>query len=145
LFQEVVENASRNSRDADLVIQETANHKGVAAMFTDRIITVASTAIGAAAIGFAAVGFAGTAAASYVQNPDQAFLAQISSLGISFPSPQEAVRQGHQVCVGLSAGRPPIGVALDVFHQTNLPPKQAAAFVKVAVKAYCPQFSGQPA
>jgi hypothetical protein len=114
-------------------------------MFSLRIITVAATAVGTAAIGLVAVGVAGTAAASYVQTPDQAFLAQMSSLGISFPSPQEAVRQGHQVCVELSAGRAPMGVALDVFHRTNLPPKQAAAFVKAATKAYCPQFSGQPA
>lgn len=114
-------------------------------MFSLRIVTVATTAIGTAAIGLTAAGVTGSAAASYVQTPDQAFLAQMSSLRISFPSPQEAVRQGHQVCVELSAGRAPMGVALDVFHHTNLPPQQAAAFVTAATKAYCPQFSGQPA
>jgi hypothetical protein len=114
-------------------------------MFSHRMITIATTAIGAAAIGLAAVGVAGTASASTVQTADQVFLAQMSSLGISFPSPQEAVRQGHQVCVELSAGKTPIGVALDVFHRTNLPPKQAASVVIAATKAYCPQFSGQPA
>ncbi len=114
-------------------------------MFSPRIITIATTTIGTAAIGLGAVGVAAPAAASYLQTPDQAFLAQLSSLGVYFPSPQEAVRQGHQVCVGLSAGRTPISVALDVFHHTNLPPTQAAGLVKAATKVYCPQFSGQPA
>lgn len=114
-------------------------------MFSRRIITVATTAMGTAAIGLAAVGVAAPAAARYVPTPDQAFLAQLSSLGVAFPSPQEAVRQGHQLCVELSAGRAPLSVTLDVFHCTNLPPKQAAFLVKAATKAYCPQFSGQPA
>lgn len=114
-------------------------------MFSPRIITIVSTAIGTAAVGLAAIGVAAPAAASYVQSPDQAFLAQLSSLGVSFPSPQEAVRQGHLVCVELSAGRTPLSVALDVFHHTNLAPTQAAGLLKAATTAYCPQFSGQPA
>jgi hypothetical protein len=117
----------------------------VAAVFSHRITTLVTTAIGAGAVGLAAVGVAAPAAASYMPSPDQAFLAQMSSLGVSFPSPEEAVRQGHQVCVGLSAGRTPISVALDVLHRTNLAPRQAASLVKAATVAYCPQFSGQPA
>ena len=49
MFQGVIENASRNERDADLVLLVTARLKGVAAMFSLRIITVATTAIGTAA------------------------------------------------------------------------------------------------
>ncbi|ANR90159.1 DUF732 domain-containing protein [Mycobacterium avium] len=111
-------------------------------MFSRRIITVLTTA---AAIGLAAVGLAGPAAARAVQTGDEMFLAQMRSLGVSFPSPQEAVREGHQVCAELSAGKTPTAVTVAVFRQTNLTPPQAAGLVTAATQAYCPQFSGQPA
>lgn len=110
-----------------------------------RIMTMATTAIGTAAIMLAAVGFAGTAAASAVQTADEAFLTQVQSLGISFSSPQEAVRVGHQVCGELAAGETPIAVTVQIFRQTSMTPPQAAGLVAAAAQAYCPQFSGQPA
>ncbi|MCK8642729.1 DUF732 domain-containing protein [Mycobacterium colombiense] len=114
-------------------------------MFSRHITTIATTAIGAAAIGLAAVGMAGTAAASSVQSADQAFLSQMQSLGVTFPSTQDAVRAGHQVCTDLSAGQTPIAVTVQIFRHTHLTPPQAAGVVSAATIAYCPQFSGQPA
>ena len=114
-------------------------------MSTRRITTIATTALGAVAIGLAAVGTAGTAAASSVQTADQAFLAQMQSLGVAFPSTQDAVRAGHQVCTDLAAGQSRIAVTVQIFRHTNLTPPQAAIVVTAATNAYCPQFSGQPA
>lgn len=114
-------------------------------MYSRRIMTMATTAIGAAAIALAAVGTAGTAAARSVQTADQAFLSQMQSLGVTFPSTQAAVRAGHQVCTELAAGQTPIAVTVQIFRHTNLTPPQAASVVIAATNAYCPQFSGQPA
>ncbi len=109
-------------------------------MFSHRIITAATTAIGATAIGLSAVATAGTAGAS---TTDDAFIAQMNSLGISFTSPQEAVKEGHQVCMELAAGKSGTDVAKEVLSQTDLTSKQAAYFVVDATKAYCPQLSAQ--
>lgn len=114
-------------------------------MFSLRITTMAITAIGTAAIGLTAVGLAGTAAASAVQTGDEAFLSQMQSLGIAFPSTQAAVRAGHQVCTELAAGATPTAVTVQIFRHTDLTPPQAANVVMAATKSYCPQFSGQPA
>lgn len=109
-------------------------------MFSHRITTVASTAIGAAAIGLAAMAAAGTAGAS---TTDDAFITQMKSLDISFTSPQEAVKEGHQVCMELAAGKTGTDIAKEVLSQTDLTTKQAAFFVVDATKAYCPQLSAQ--
>lgn len=113
-------------------------------MFSRRIITMATT-VGTAAIGLGALGFAGTAAASTVQTADEAFLSQMQSLAVPFPSPQAAVRAGHEVCTDLAAGQTPTAVTVEVFRHTSLTPPQAANLVIAATRAYCPQFSGQPA
>jgi len=109
-------------------------------MFSHRITTVASTAIGAAAIGLAAVATAGTAGATTAED---AFIAQMHSLGISFTSPQEAVKEGHQVCSELAAGKTGTDIAAEVLSQTDLTTKQAASFVVGATKTYCPQLATQ--
>ena len=109
-------------------------------MFSHRISTLASTIIGAAAIGIVAVGTAGTAAAS---NADEAFLAQMDKLGISFSSPADAIKDGHKVCQELAAGKTGTDVASEVLQQTNLTSHQAAYFVVDATHAYCPQLAPQ--
>lgn len=113
-------------------------------MFSHRIITLTTTAIGTAAIGLAAVGFASAAEARAVRSPDESFLTEMQSLGISFPSAQEAVRSSHQVCVQLGSGKSGRDVATQVLRQTNLTMTQAAHLVSAATSAYCPQLSGPP-
>ena len=80
-----------------------------------------------------------------MQTADPAFLAQMQSLGVAFPSTQDAVRAGHQVCTYLAAGQSRIAVTVQIFRHTNLTPPQAANVVTAATNTYCPQFSGQPA
>jgi hypothetical protein len=103
-------------------------------MFAPRITL--TTAIGAAAVGLA-ITTAGAAAAGTV---DDAFVAQMSSHGIAFGSPQRAVNQGHRVCTELGAGKNAAVVALEAMDWAHLTPRQAGYFVGAAAKAYCPQF-----
>ncbi|CDO90002.1 hypothetical protein AWC29_04255 [Mycobacterium triplex] len=109
-------------------------------MFSPRLSTIASTMIGAAAIGIVAIGTAGTAGAT---TADDAFLAQMDKLGISFSSPADAIKDGHKVCQELAAGKTGTDIATEVLQQTNLTSHQAAYFVVDATHAYCPQLAPQ--
>jgi putative hemolysin len=109
-------------------------------MFAHRIRTIASTAIGAAAIGLAALATAGVAGASTV---DEAFITQMSKVGVTFTSPAEAINNGQKVCQALASGESGVDIANEVVGQTNLTTSQAAHFVVNAATAYCPQFGGQ--
>lgn len=109
-------------------------------MFTRRINTIASTIIGAAAIGIVAVGTAGTAGAT---TADDAFLAQMDNLGISFSSPADAIKDGHKVCQELAAGKTGTDIATEILQQTDLTKHQAAYFVVDATHAYCPSLAPQ--
>jgi hypothetical protein len=95
-------------------------------------------------VGTAAVGLpsttAGGAAAGTI---DDAFITEMRGLGITFTSPQEAIKEGHQVCKELAAGKTGTDVATEVLSQTDLTTKQAAYFVVDATKAYCPQLASQ--
>jgi len=108
-------------------------------MFSPRITAAVTTAIGAAAVGLA-VATAGAAGAS---TTDDSFIDQMTSVGITFTSPQEAVKEGHQVCRELASGKTGTDVASEVLSQTDLTTKQAAYFVVDATQAYCPQLSRQ--
>jgi hypothetical protein len=108
-------------------------------MFSPRITAAVTTAFGAAAVGLAVA----TAGAAGAGTADDAFIAQMTGVGISFTSPQEAVKEGHQVCRELAAGKTGTDVATEVLSQTDLTTKQAAYFVVNATKAYCPQLSSQ--
>ncbi|SPM35580.1 hypothetical protein MRAB57_3405 [Mycobacterium rhizamassiliense] len=106
-------------------------------MLSHRLTTIAAIGIGTAAIGLAA---AGTAAAS---SADDAFLSQMTAVGISFSSPQEAVRAGHQVCKELAAGKTEADIAVEIRSQTQLSPKQVAYFVVDASNIYCPRLASE--
>lgn len=111
-----------------------------------RIIAAFTTAVGAAAIGLA-VATAGTAGAN---TKDEAFIAQMESIGVTFSSPQVATQQAQLVCKKLASGETGTEIAPgeqrdheEVLSQTNLTTKQAAYFVVDATKAYCPQYASQ--
>ena len=108
-------------------------------MFSRRITAAVTTALGAAAVGLAVA----TAGAAGATTTDDAFIAQMTGAGITFTSAQEAVKEGHQVCRELAAGKTGTDVATEVLSQTDLTTKQAASFVVGATKAYCPQLAGQ--
>lgn len=106
-------------------------------MFSTRITAAVATALGTAAVGIA-VASAGGAAASTV---DDAFITEITGLGIGIDSPQSAIMDGYLVCVELNAGNSGPDIARQLLSQTNLTTKQADSFVVDAAKAYCPQFA----
>jgi Protein of unknown function (DUF732) len=106
-------------------------------MFSPRLTAAVTTAVGAAAVGLAVA----TAGAAGATTTDDAFIAQMKSLGITFTSAGEAVKEGHQVCMELGAGETGTDVATEVLSQTDLTTDQAAYFVVDATKAYCPQLS----
>ncbi|MBW0019131.1 MAG: DUF732 domain-containing protein [Mycobacterium sp.] len=89
-----------------------------------------------------AVATAGSASAS---TADDAFIAQMKAVGISFSSPQEAAREGNQVCQELAAGKTGSQIADEVVSQTDLTSKQAAVFVDDATRIYCPQYATESA
>jgi hypothetical protein len=105
-------------------------------MFSHRLTTIAGIAIGAAVVG---LGTAAQAGATTAVSPDEVFIAQISNVGISFTSPQEAIRSGHSVCAALAAGRNGGDIAREILSESNLTPRLAALFVIDATQAYCPQ------
>ncbi|WP_423202323.1 DUF732 domain-containing protein [Mycobacterium decipiens] len=108
-------------------------------MFSPRITAALSTAVGAAAIGLA-VATAGTASAN---STDEAFIAQMEAIGVTFSSPQAAAQQAQLVCKKLASGETGTEIAKEVLSQTDLTTKQAAYFVVDATKAYCPQYASQ--
>lgn len=83
---------------------------------------------------------AGTAGAN---TKDEAFIAQMESIGVTFSSPQVATQQAQLVCKKLASGETGTEIAEEVLSQTNLTTKQAAYFVVDATKAYCPQYASQ--
>ncbi|MGB9303235.1 MAG: DUF732 domain-containing protein [Mycobacterium sp.] len=107
-------------------------------MFSNHRFVVAAT-VGAAALGLAALAACGTAAAN---STDDAFIAQMKAVGVTFSSPQIAVQDAHQVCKELAGGKTGSEVANEVVSQTDLSPKQAAIFVGNATQTYCPQYGG---
>jgi hypothetical protein len=112
----------------------------MAAMLAHRLTTIAAVAIGTATLGLGGLATAGTAAAS---RADDAFITRMTAVGVSFPSPQEAVRAGRQVCTDLRAGKAESDIALQLRDQRNLTPQQAAYFVVDASNIYCRRFASQ--
>lgn len=109
-------------------------------MLSLRLTTIGAAAIGAAVIG---LGTAATAGAATTSRTDDAFVTQVTNLGIAYASPQEALRDAYLVCAELATGRTGADVATEILNQTTLTPSLVASFVIVATKTYCPQLSGQ--
>jgi hypothetical protein len=109
-------------------------------MFSHRVSAVLTSAIGAAAIGVTALA---TSASAVASTADDTFIAQMKAVGVTFDSPQAAVKTGHQVCKDLAAGQSGTEIAREILSQTDLTTKQAAAFVVNATNIYCPQYASQ--
>lgn len=92
-------------------------------------------AVAASAFAVAAAAFAGAG------TNDEAFIAKIKDAGVTFSSPEAAVRQGHQVCRELAGGKDDTEVAADILSQTGLTSAQATYFVAAASNTYCPQYA----
>ena len=94
-------------------------------MFSPRITAAVTTAVGAAAVGLAVA----TAAAAAASTVDDAFVAQMTSHGIAFSSPQQAVNQGHQVCTELAARKNAAVITIETMDSAHLSPRQTGYFV----------------
>ncbi len=74
-------------------------------------------------------------------NPDQTYLNQISSIpGVTVTDPTEATTTARGVCFGLQNGGTPADEVALSENRSGLTPTQAAAGVKAAISAYCPQY-----
>ncbi len=91
----------------------------------------------------ALLGLAGLAApAARADAIDNAFVAAVKSKGINFPSPQEAIIAGHEVCDELDLGRQKSDVANEVMGNSQLDGYHAGFFVGASVAAFCPRHRG---
>lgn len=102
-----------------------------------RLTTIALSAVGAAAVGLALA----TAGPAIAGTPDDTFLAQMQSVGVTFVSPAGAIDEAHQVCTSLAAGETAAHVSLAIQGRTNLTSKQTSHFIVFATKNYCPQYT----
>ena len=109
-------------------------------MLSDRLTTAATVALATAALGVGAFTAASPAAAS---GSDDTFFTQMTAVGVSFSSPLEAVRVGHQVCTELRAGEAEADIALELRAQRSLTPKQAAYLIVDASNIYCSRLASQ--
>jgi hypothetical protein len=107
-------------------------------VFSPRFTAALTTAVGAGAVGLAIA----TAGAAEATTTDEAFIAQMKEVGVTFSSTQAAVEQANQVCAERASGKTAAQIAREVLSQTNLTPRQASYFVDNAAEAYCPQYAG---
>jgi Protein of unknown function (DUF732) len=74
---------------------------------------------------------------------DDAFLAKMHSLGVTWPAGEDsvAVSLGHAICADRNAGNTPDAIATDVHNQLNgkgFTYQDATAIVSAAESTYCP-------
>jgi F420-dependent methylenetetrahydromethanopterin dehydrogenase len=105
-----------------------------------RLTTVAGTVIAGAALSAVALAGAGSAAAT---SADDLFLTAISSHGITYDSPQAAIKGAANVCELLSNGNSAVSVGQQIKANTDLDSKQVGYFIIDSVGVYCPQFDSK--
>jgi Protein of unknown function (DUF732) len=105
-----------------------------------RITTVAGTVITGAVLSAVTLASAGSAAAT---SGDQEFLSAISSHGISYDSPQAAIKDAGNVCELLANGNSAVSVGQQIKASTDLDSKQVGYFIVDSVGVYCPQFDSK--
>ncbi|MGH3551092.1 MAG: DUF732 domain-containing protein [Mycobacterium sp.] len=91
-----------------------------------------STAIGLAAPAYGDPGASG--------GDDTGFLAALRQVGISYPSPDQAVGAGRSVCGCLNNGESGLELVHDLkTHNPGFTMEDASDFAMIAAKFYCPQ------
>lgn len=73
---------------------------------------------------------------------DQAFLAALDRQGITYPSPQSAIRIASEVCTLLDDGATGVDVAREITTTSGIPVKNSGYFVGASITTYCPSHSG---
>ncbi|CDO85706.1 hypothetical protein AWC29_11145 [Mycobacterium triplex] len=86
------------------------------------------------------VAVVGLAAPAHADSSDDAFLAALSNAGITYQSPDRAIKAGQKVCDLASSGTAQLDIVRDI---KDLNPAftmaKAARFAHAAASAYCPE------
>jgi Protein of unknown function (DUF732) len=96
--------------------------------------TFAAVEIGAAALLTAATVRA-------APSDDDAFLAALDKQGITYSSPQYAIRIGREICTLLDDGANGVNVSREISKNNGIPIENAGYFVGASIAAYCPSHS----
>ncbi|SOX56395.1 DUF732 domain-containing protein [Mycobacterium ahvazicum] len=89
------------------------------------------------------VAVVGLAAPAHADATDDAFLAALINAGITYPSPDRAIKAGQKVCDLANSGTSQLDIVRDI---KDLNPAftmaKAARFAHAAASAYCPELLG---
>jgi hypothetical protein len=82
-------------------------------------------------------------AIAVADSTDDAFIAKMHSLGVTWPAGEDsvAISLGHAICADRNAGNTPDAIATDVHNQLNgkgFTYQDATAIVSAAESTYCP-------
>lgn len=87
-----------------------------------------------------AVAVVGMAAPAHADPSDDAFLAALNQAGITYQSPDKAIKAGQKVCDLANSGTSQLDIIRDI---RDLNPAftmaKAAKFAQAAASAYCPE------
>lgn len=85
------------------------------------------------------VALVGMAIPAHADSDDDAFLAALTKAGISYKSPDRAIKAGQKVCDLANSGTTALDIIKDV-HELNpaFTEAGAARFVQAAASVYCP-------
>ncbi|OBB83554.1 hypothetical protein A5760_10700 [Mycobacterium colombiense] len=85
------------------------------------------------------VALVGMAVPARADSDDDAFLAALNKAGITYQSPDRAIKAGQKVCDLAKSGTTELDIIRDV-HELNpaFATGKAALFVQVAASVYCP-------
>lgn len=81
----------------------------------------------------------GVAVPAHADSDDDAFLAALNQAGISYSSPDKAIKAGQKVCDLASSGTSQLDIIRDIRDlNPSFTMASAAKFAKAAASAYCP-------
>jgi hypothetical protein len=86
-----------------------------------------------------------TAAPANADATDDAFIAALTSNGITVSNRDSATAMAQAVCDGFDHHQRPSLLAMKLMKESGLSLKQSSYFVGVAISSYCPEYSGNPA
>ena len=86
------------------------------------------------------VALIGTAAPAHADPDDDAFLAALTKAGISYQSPDKAIKAGQKVCDLANSGTSQLDIVRDIRDlNPSFTMASAAKFANAAATVYCPE------
>jgi Protein of unknown function (DUF732) len=86
-----------------------------------------------------------TAAPANADATDDAFIAALTSNGITVSDRDSATAMAQAICDGFDHHQRPSLLAMKLMKQSGLSLKQSSYFVGAAISSYCPEYSQTPA